>query len=317
MRVLVTGAGGVLGSRVAQLLAEDPAFKAVVGIDYVAPRRPAGEFRIVDPRDRRRTLAAVRDVEPEAIAHLGVYEPDARSSPRTGQERTSAGTVAVLGAAARLGSLRRVVVRSGVEVYGRSRGAPTVPDESVPPLPTSPFGHSLLAVEGLAATTGREVGATVAALRLSPMVGHRFPSPLSRLLRLRAVPFSALADPAFSVLHVDDAAAAIVAALRLGFDGPLNVTGSGAVTASQAARLGGRIPLPVAGPQWALARAVCGRVGAPVPDHLMELLMRGRAADASRSLEVLGVRPRSTRQAIEDLYASAAPPALRVLEGAA
>jgi UDP-glucose 4-epimerase len=161
------------------------------------------------------------------------------------------------------------------------------------------------------------VGASVASLRLSPMVGHRFPSPLSRLLRLQAVPFSALADPAFSVLHVDDAAQAVVAALRAGFDGPLNVTGGGAVTASQAARLGGRIPLPVAGLQWAAVRAVCGRVGAPVPGHLMELLLRGRAADGSRARDALGLSPRSTRQAIEDLYATAAPPALRVLEGAA
>ena len=47
-------------------------------------------------------------------------------------------------------------------------------------------------------------------------------------------------------------------------DGPCTRTGrpaaSGAVTASQACRLGGRLPLPVVGPMWVLARAVSERI---------------------------------------------------------
>ena len=74
--------------------------------------------------------------------------------------------------------------------------------------------------------------------------GSHVPSPLGRLLRLPAVPVPAFADPPFSLLHPDDAAEAMVAAIECRYDGPLNVVGPGAATPWQAVRLGGRVPLP-------------------------------------------------------------------------
>ena len=85
----------------------------------------------------------------------------------------------------------------------------------------------------------------VCALRYAPVVGSHVPSPLGRLLRLPAVPGAAFADPPFSLLHPDDAADAMVAAIERRYDGPLNVVGPGAATPWQAVRLGGRVPLPV------------------------------------------------------------------------
>ena len=152
----------------------------------------------------------------------------------------------------------------------------------MPPDPTSPFGHSLLEVERLAAAAGRAADTPVAALRFAPIVGPHFPSPLGRYLRLPVVPFALLADPPFSLLHQEDAAQAVIAALRRGVDGPVNVVGPGAATVAQAARLGGRLPLPVAGPlSWTLSRAGAELLGSPVPDHVLELLRRGRTADGS------------------------------------
>src|SRR5919107_1768069 len=93
------------------------------------------------------------------------------------------------------------------------------------------------------------------------------PSPLGRYLRLPVVPFNALADPPFSVVHHEDAARAIVTALLAKRPGTFNVVAPGAVTISQAARLGGRGPLPLAGPSWVVARRVADLAGAPVPEH--------------------------------------------------
>ena len=61
MRVLVTGMGGELGTRVAQLLEQRPWADEIVGVDFVPPRRRLrrAEFRRIDPRDRDR-LARVR-----------------------------------------------------------------------------------------------------------------------------------------------------------------------------------------------------------------------------------------------------------------
>ncbi len=172
MRVLVTGVGGDLGRKVALLLAADPGVSDLVGTDMYPPRGRVRNmtFRLIDPRDRRPLLRLVREVEPTAIVHLGIYEPSARSTPHEAWERTESATLAVLGEAADLGALERVVLRSGLEVYGRGRGSVTVPDEAVPPVPTSAFGRSLLEVERLAFATGQDGGVPVAAL-----MGRRLP----------------------------------------------------------------------------------------------------------------------------------------------
>ena len=63
-------------------------------------------------------------------------------------------------------------------------------------------------------------------------------------------------DGPIQFLHIDDAHAAFVAAVRRRMGGVFNIVGEGAVTGSQAARMGGRAIVPVWGPMWMLARAV-------------------------------------------------------------
>jgi UDP-glucose 4-epimerase len=312
VRVLVTGVGAELGTRVASLLAADRRVSAVAGLDLTPPARqvPGLQFTEVEPRDRRRVLAAVRNFEPTAIVHLGVYEPDAWSSPRIARERTSANTLTVLGAAAELGSVDRIVVRSGIEVYGRARLAASMPDESVPPYPTTAFARSLLEVERLAASAGSSAGAPVAVLRLAPVIGPGVASPTARYLQLPVVPISALADPSFSLLHVEDAARAFVGALRRSVDETVNVVGAGALTVWQAARLGGRLPVPLVGPEWRFVRPLAQLAGAPLPEHLLELIHRGRTADGGRAGAALGVKlAYSTREAVAELHRGPAPAA--------
>jgi UDP-glucose 4-epimerase len=315
MKVLITGMGGELGTRLANQLADDPSVEAVMGLDIDPPRRRhSAEFHRVDPRDRDKATALIRGFEPTALVHLGVYEPYARSTPKSAVERTAAGTLAAVSSAVDAGCLDRIIVRSGIEVYGRRRGAPVRPDEQVRPDPTTPFGHQLLQVERVCIEGGLHAAAPVTCLRFAPLVGPSFPSPLGRYLRMPAVPFRALGDPPFSLLHQNDAAAALVAALRRPVDGPVNVVGAGAVTASQAARVGRRIPVPTLAVGWPAARLFSEFAGAPVPDHVHELLTRGRVADGSRAGELLGVRPeRSTPEVVEELYAWAE--VVRVVSG--
>lgn len=304
-RLLVTGMGGELGTRITNLLEALAGIEAIAGLDLYPPRRriPHSEFHHIDPRDRPRAAALVREFEPTAIVHFGVYEPNARSYPEPARIATVAGTAAVMGAAAGCGSLERIVVRSGIEVYGRGRGAVTRPDEAVQCRPTSAFGRSLLKVEEAANRAGRAADVPVTSLRFASIVGPHFPSPLGRFLRLPAVPVSVISDLPFSLVHQEDAAAAVPAALAASFDGPVNVVGPGAVTAVQAVRLGGRTPLPMVGALWNAAGFVTELVGAPLPEHVRELLVRGRCADGSLAEEVLGVAPvRSTPDVLKELY---------------
>lgn len=321
MRVLVTGVGGDLGTRVAELLEAQPSVTSIVGVDTDPPRRRLGRTDLVhlDPRDRVRATQVVRDMAPTAVVHVGTYEPWARSRPTSAIERTVSGTIAVMEAAAAAGALDRIVVRSGIEVYGRRQGSSVRPAEGSPTDPTTPWGHILLHAEMLAGEAGARCGVPVTRLRFAPLVGPHFPSPLGRLLRLPVIPMSALNDPPFSVLHQEDAASAIVAATLHPFDGPVNVVSGGVVSVSQAARIGRRLPWPVLGPGWRVARALAEVAGAPVPEHVQELLRWGRTADGTRVQERIGFTPtRRTPDVVHDLYHWAGPdpvPLTELLEG--
>lgn len=300
MKVLITGMGGELGSRVAQMLEDDAGFSEITGLDFVPPRRRLrrSRFRRLDLSQLDSVADFVAEVEPELVLHLGVYEPHARSSPAGAAERTANTSAAVLGAAARTGAVRHIVVRSGIEVYGRGRGRPSVPDEFVPPDPTSRFGRICLGAEQVAAGLGRQLQVPVTILRLAPLVASHMASPLGRVLRLPVVPVSALGDPPFCVLHGEDAARAFATVARGDRGGVLNVVAPGAATPWQAVRVGGRIPLPIAGPGWRLARRAAELAGAPIPHHVAELLRSGRAADGARALRVLALHGMHDAQSI-------------------
>jgi UDP-glucose 4-epimerase len=296
VRVLVSGMGGELGSRVATMLETQPWVSEVCGLDLDPPRRRlrSAEFHRIEPKDRRRTEALVSDFDPHVVLHLGTYEPHARFNAAQAAEYTHDASVHVLGAAVRAPSLQLIAVRSGIVVYGRRRGSATRPDERGAVDPTSPWGRSLAEAEELARQAGEAAGVPVTMVRLAPVMGPHSPSPLGRYLRLPVVPVSLLADPSFSVLHMEDAARALVATAQRRHDGPVNVVAPGAVTASQAARLGGKLPLPLVGFEWPVVREAAAAAGAPVPDHVLELVHRGRTADGSRSQELIGFEPALT-----------------------
>jgi UDP-glucose 4-epimerase len=312
--------GGELGTRVAQVLEERDDIDDIIGVDFVPPRRRLrrSEFHRIDPLERERLADFVGSVAPEAVVHVGVYEPYARLDPRTAQQYTEACTVTALGAAARAGHLRHIVVRSGIEIYGRGRGKPAVPDEHTSGVPTTAFGHSCLQVESIAAAVGRAQRAPVTAVRLAPVVGSHVPSPLGRLMRLPVVPVPALADPAFALVAPEDAARALAAALGRDHDGPLNVVGPGAASPWQAVRLGGRVPFPVIAGGWQVAYRAAELAGAPIPSHVVELFARGRAADGARAIETLGLGSlRSTLEICVELFEWATVTHLRASKAAA
>lgn len=290
-RVLVTGMGGELGTRVAQLIEAREWATEVVGVDFVPPRRRLrrAQFRRIDPRDRDRLAAFVVEYAPHVVAHFGVYEPASRMTPASARERTDACTAATLSAAASTGSLEYVVLRSGLEVYGPPSGRISVPDEDVVPTPSTPYGHSLLSVEAAAKGVALRCGIPVGALRYAPVLGSHVPSPLGRLLRLPVVPVSAISDPPFSVLHPDDAARAMVVAIERRLDGPCNVVGGGAATPWQAARLGGRIPLPVLPGLWGAVGRASEVAGAELAEHVVDLIRHGCTGDGGRARVELGL----------------------------
>jgi nucleoside-diphosphate-sugar epimerase len=123
------------------------------------------------------------------------------------------------------------------------------------------------------------------------------------MLRLPAVPVPALSDPPFSLVHPDDAARALAAALTLEHDGPLNVAGPGAASPWQAVRLGGRVPIPVLPPFWNAAARSVELAGASIAPHVVELVRHGRTGSGAKAERLLGLDDlRPTQQVLTDLY---------------
>jgi UDP-glucose 4-epimerase len=303
-RVLVSGMGGELGSLVASLLEAEPWVGSLLGVDVDPPRRRLrrSEFHLIEPGDGERIHDVVTRFDPHVVVHLAVWEPDARAGTTRARTLTSEAAASILGAVSDCPSLQALVVRSGVEVYGR-RGALSRPDEDAPVDPTSVYGHMVADVENRAAAVGERRGVSVCALRLAPVLGPHIPSPLGRLLRQPIVPFRILGDSSFAVTLDSDAALAFVAAAKQRATGPLNVVADGSITTTQAIRRGGRMPVPLIGPQWRVARHVSHLFGAPIPEHVMELIHHGRLADGGRSQHTLGVTPKvSTVDAIDRLF---------------
>jgi UDP-glucose 4-epimerase len=302
LRVLITGMGGELGSLVASLTELEPWAGEILGIDIDPPRRRLRrcDFKLIDPTDVATIGTVISGFAPQILLHLGVYEPEARASAAQAASWTPTSAVAAFEACSRTADLRGVVVRSGIEVYGRPRSAP---DVHTPAIPTTPFGHQLLNVEAGARRLGAARGVPVSICRLAPVIGPHVPSPLGRLLRLPVVPGPLWSDPQFTVLSDHDAAAAIVAAAGRGFSGTLNVAGGGAISLRQTLAVGRRLRAPLIGPQWRLARPLSHMLGAPIPDHVVELLTRGRLVEASNVGDELGIpEPQSAAQVIAALY---------------
>ncbi|HEY5664485.1 MAG TPA: NAD-dependent epimerase/dehydratase family protein [Ilumatobacter sp.] len=305
VRVLVSGMGGELGSRVTSLLEREAWVGSIAGIDADPPRRRLHRttFHRIVPGQHDRTVRVVTEFDPHVVVHIAVWEPDARAGTATARTLTDDAATSILGAAAECPALESIIVRSGIEIYGRARGCVTRPGEQVAPNPTSEYGRMVAKIEQTADAIGRRIGVSVGALRLATVLGPHVPSALGRVLRLPVVPYSLLADPPFAVIHQHDAAEAFVAAARARLAEPLNIVAPGAITARQAIRRGGRLPLPLAGPEWVAARAVSYLVGAPLPDHIQEMLHRGRLADNARARAVLGFAPTTTTgDVIDQLY---------------
>ncbi|NND75302.1 MAG: NAD-dependent epimerase/dehydratase family protein [Ilumatobacter sp.] len=301
-RVFVSGVGGELGTLVASLLEDESWVGSLSGIDADPPRRRLQRtaFHRIHPDDHDRIVETVTEFNPHVLVHVGVWEPNARAAPKVAAALTDQAATSVIGAAAECRALESVVVRSGIEIYGRGPGALTRPDEENQLRPTSDWGHTVYEIERTARRVGDRVGVTVGAVRLAPVVGPHVPSPLGRLLRLPAVPFDALTNPPFAVVEDRDAARAIVAAARVQLSQPVNVAASGAETVLHAARRGRRIPVPLVGPQWWFAKQVANLMGAPIPDHVAELLTRGRLADNGAMPELLGITAETTTSDVID-----------------
>jgi len=191
--------------------------------------------------------------------------------------------------------VKKVVVLSSANVYGPSPDNSNFLSEDAPLMAASRFSgvRDLIEVDMLAhGFFWRHPDIETVILRPVHIVGPTIRNAPSNYLRLRYPWVLAGFDPMLQLIHQEDAARAMVEALRPGLKGVYNVVGPGEVPLSAVLRELGRTPIPVPHP---LARPLLGTLfryrlaNFPPPelDHIQFLCM----VDGSRWASDVGWVP--------------------------
>jgi len=295
MRVFVTGATGAIGTRLVPQL-------AAAGHDVTATTRSPAKVDglsalgarpvLVDGLEAAAVTKAVADAEPDAIVHQMTAlsgTADLRHFDRwfaTTNELRTKGTDILLNAAREIG-VKRLVAQSYTG-WTNPRTGSQVKTES-DGLDPQPLGVQR---ESLAAIRYVEERVPVAeldgiVLRYGNFYGPGASEPLVELIRKRRFPVIGDGAGVWSWIHLDDAAAATVAALQRGASGIYNVTDDEPAPVSEwlpflAEAVGAKPPMRF--PKW-LARLVAGPVA-------VRWMTEGRGSSNARAKRDLAWQPR-------------------------
>ncbi len=224
-KVLVTGAGGFIGSHLTERLVEDGhqvrAFVRYNGRDdrgHLGDLAPEIQAAIeVERGDLKDPLAVRRAVEgQEWVFHLGalIAIPYSYHNPYDVVQTNVVGTAHVLDACRASAVLERLVLTSTSEVYGTAQTVPI--DERHPLQGQSPYAATKIAADALGESYHRAFGLPVTILRPFNTFGPRqsaraiVPTIISQALARPTVKLGRL-NPRRDLTYVKDTAAGFVA----------------------------------------------------------------------------------------------------------
>jgi UDP-glucose 4-epimerase len=262
--ILITGAGGYWGSRVAAELAAQPKLH-VIGIDEKPPSPEIRELDFIHADIRSPLLPTLlRDEAVDAVGHLAFVEDDRPSEAAF--DFNVMGTMRVLAACGEAG-VRHAVLKSSTLVYGARPDNSAFLREDRPLHAGRGYGHvrDLIEIESFChgfRGQAPQVGLTL--LRFAHIVGPRVETPLTRLLREEAAPVLLGFDPMMQIVHEADVVAALVAALLRPVPGVFNVASDDTLPLWKLLGLANKTPLPVLHPLAYLAASVLGPKYSPL-----------------------------------------------------
>jgi len=300
--VVVTGISGNLGRTLAKLLHTR---ERIIGIDRRAfPGKPKDvEMYQLDLR-KKKAEDVFRRNDVRAVIHMGIMH-DPRMNEEEHHSFNVVGTTRLLEYCAKYG-VKKVVVLSSANVYGPSPDNSNFLTEDAPLMAASRFSEvrDLIEVDMLAhGFFWRHPDSQTVILRPVHIVGPNIKNAPSNYLRLKYPWVLAGFDPIVQLIHVEDAARAMIEALRPEARGVYNVVGPGEVPLSAIARELGRsaIPVPhlIARPLLELLfKYHLASFPPPELDHIQFLC----AVDGSRWAKEVGWKPRySMRETIRSV----------------
>ncbi len=242
--VVVTGISGNLGRSLAKMLHKR---ERIIGIDRRPfPGKPKDiEMYQLDLR-KRKAEDVFRRNDVQAVIHMGIMH-DPRMNEEEHHSFNVVGTTRILEYCARYG-VKKVIMLSSANVYGPSPDNSNFLTEDAPLMAASRFSEvrDLTEVDMLAyGFFWKHPDIQTVILRPVHIIGPNIKNAPSNYLRLKYPWVLAGFDPIVQLIHVDDAARAMIEALRPEAKGVYNVVGPGEVPLSSIFRELGRTVLPV------------------------------------------------------------------------
>jgi UDP-glucose 4-epimerase len=243
--ILITGASGFWGLRVAEQLAASPEFH-VIGLDREEPDLDVEGLDFIRADIRNPLIVELlHDEEVDTVCHLNFIST---LRPRESAfDNNVMGTMKLLGACAEAG-VRKVVLKSSTAVYGAQANNSAFLSENHPLNGSRSYGYTRDMVEIEAFCNGfrrqyPEITFTI--LRFASILGPRVDSPLTQFLRNKRAPVLLGFDPMMQVIHDDDVVGALVHAVVYDKPGIFNVAAEGIIPLIKLMRLAGKPPIPV------------------------------------------------------------------------
>jgi nucleoside-diphosphate-sugar epimerase len=299
MRVFVAGATGVVGRRLVPMLVG--AGHSVTGMTRSAAKSDAiralgAEPAVADALDAGAVRLAVGRAKPEVVIHqltalpanLNIRDLKREAAP-TNRLRTL-GTDYLLAAAKHAGTRRFIAQSYGGWMFSRHSG-PVMTEEDVPdPDPPAAIREVVAAIAYVERTVPAAHGMEGLVLRYGgfygPGTAFGAGGGMLQQVRQRRVPVIGAGTGVWSFLHIDDAAAATVAAVERGRPGVYNIADEDPAQVSvwlpELARILGAKP-PRRIPSW-LARLLIG-------EHGVAVMTTARGLSNAKAKRNLGWQP--------------------------
>ncbi len=292
-KVVITGISGRLGRIVARRLHHELDWQ-IVGLDRrPMPGRPKDiEHHQVDLRSKKaRDIFRVGDVD--ALIHLGVMH-DPRARPAELYSWNIAGTTKLL-EYCQAYRVPKVVLLSSANVYGPRPDNPQFLTEDAPLLASQRFPQirDLVEIDHLVSTfLWRAQSVETVILRPVHICGPVHNAP-SNYLRLERPPILLGFDPMVQLIHYQDIADSILAALQPGRRGIYNIVGPGEIPLSAIHKELGREPLPIPHPFAKPLLSMAFRLGlSSFPVAELDFIRYVCMVDGRRAGAELGFRAR-------------------------
>jgi nucleoside-diphosphate-sugar epimerase len=300
MKVFVAGATGAIGSRLVPALRRNG--HEVVGTTRTPAKaewlRAIGAEPVVfDALDPIAVKDAVAAAAPDVVVHQLTAIPESVSPRKLDRQFAQTNRLRTEGMdhlleAARASGVRRVVAQSfAAWVYARTGGWIKTEDDPIETDPPPSVRETLAGILHVERTLAAATELEGIALRYGGFYGPgtsiRAGGPIVEMVRKRRFPIVGHGEAVWSFIHIDDAAAATVAAIEGGPPGNYNVTDDEPSPVSTwlpelASAVGA--PPPRHAPVW-LARLLTGQTGVVMMTEL-------RGASNAKAMRELGWQPR-------------------------